>query len=125
MGRRRRRNESTGEESHKALARRHQRLVQRHVPLMAGLFLAGSSALLVFTETFCGPSSYDRNDRRKRDDGISTAIAHAITGIFRAMGASDRTICCVFAAIALASFLILGGVAWILWLKRPAKGDVR
>ena len=108
---------SAGGESRKALARRHQRLVRRYAPLILALIITGSFALLVVTETSCGPSH--RSNRRSRDDGITTAIAHATMGAFRALGASDSTICLVFAAIALASFLALGWVAVVLWRQRP------
>jgi hypothetical protein len=88
---------------------------------MAGLLLTGSFALFVFAETYFGPSSYHRYDRRQRDDGISAAVAHATIGAFRAMGASDSTICFVFAVIALGSFVALGWIGLTLWLKRPVK----
>jgi hypothetical protein len=112
-----------GGDSHKALARRHQRLVKRYAPLMAGLLLTGSFALFVFTETYFGQSSssssYRRYDRRDRDDGIFRAVAHAVMGAFRAMRASDFTVCVVFAVIALGAFLGLGWICLMLWLKRP------
>jgi hypothetical protein len=115
-----RQDDPIAEVSRKALARRHQRLVQRYVPLMAALLITGSFALFILAETYFGPSSYHRHDRRDRDDGISTAVAHAVIGVFRAIEASDSTICFVFAFIAISSFLTLGGIAWMLWLRRPA-----
>jgi hypothetical protein len=121
MGRHARQNGPGGADSHKALARRHQRVVQRYAPLMAGLLLTGCFALLIFSETFCGPATYHRYDRRDRDNGVSTAVAHAVTAVFHGVGASDSVICFVFAAIALGSFLALACIALMLWRMRPTK----
>ena len=118
-----RRDDATGADSHKALARRHQRRVRRYAPLMAALLVAGSFALFIFAETYFGPTPYRPRDRRHHDDGVSALVAHAVMGAFRATGASDSAICAISGVMALGSFLALGGIGVMLWFTRPVRRD--